>query len=340
MLIMQAHIDIEGLEEPFTQVHDVRIESGNDLLADVCTVRLPATHLGQVKQWEQQIRPGAKITVAIGYADDPERGVSYTPQTFYGYVTRTAPRQPFVIECEDATWLLRQVTINKSWGPADFPSLAGVISYVIGEVNAAFPDNGLGLQDDLPEVRFQQFRITNMNAAAVITKLQKEYGLTAYFIPGQAYHTLYIGLAYIRNSGTVVYDLYGNVVQSDLTYRRESDARLQVKVIGITRDNKRVESDPQGADGGDQRTLYRYDVTDKAALNQMAKEEAKKLVYDGFEGSLTGFLMPYVEHGMTAIVKDEDYPEREGRYHVDRVISTFGPQGGRNQVTLGVKLSA
>ena len=56
--------------------------------------------------------------------------------------------------------------------------------------------------------------------------------------------------------------------------------------------------------------------------------------YKGYTGTVTCFLEPMFEHGMTAEITDERFPARSGKYYVDTVQGSFGQNGGRQQITL------
>jgi hypothetical protein len=138
----------------------------------------------------------------------------------------------------------------------------------------------------------------------------------------------------------VKYSLSWNVITNDLTYRNEDDILLQVKAIGITQDNKKVTVDDVGDPDGEQRTLFFYNVSDKAQLKKLAEQELQKLKYTGYEGTIDTFLYPYSEPLMHAELQDPEYGEsRSGTYVIDSVKIQFGAYGARRTVELGVKLS-
>ena len=63
----------------------------------------------------------------------------------------------------------------------------------------------------------------------------------------------------------------------------------------------------------------------------------KKYKYTGFDGFLNSFLIPYAQPNMTAVLDDPDYPDqRNGRYVIDSVVTTFGVNGARRKVELGI----
>lgn len=304
----------------FRQVNNVRIEKSWRQLGDRCTIALPALS----RRLQELIKPGDAVKVTFWYLGQTQN------VEFEGFVRRVLPNIPFVVECEDNVYLLRKTNLNNSWKPT---TLKEVIKYLVDEVNKKHGSK-ITMYGQIPDVNFEQFRLSNVNAAQALEKIKEEYGLTSYFKGAE----LFSGLAYQQNSGTVKYSLAWNVIEYDLKERREEDFQLKVKVIGIKRDNTRVEVEVGDKDG-EHLTIYEYIVTDKEQLKKIGEEELKKLKFTGFEGGLTTFLYPYAEPLMKADLKDPLYGRRAGAYVIDSVTTEFGTQGARREVELGVKLS-
>ena len=108
--------------------------------------------------------------------------------------------------------------------------------------------------------------------------------------------------------------------------------------MGKDAKGKKIEA-TAGEKGGDTRTLTRPTVSDVATLKKIAEQTLKAQQYEGYRGSIRGWLQPYCEVGMGAKLRDKDYPEREGKYYVTAVKTEFSAQGGVRNVTLGIKLS-
>ena len=93
-----------------------------------------------------------------------------------------------------------------------------------------------------------------------------------------------------------------------------------------------------GDPDGEQREFTTSVVSDLNKLEEMAKAELEKLKYDGFEGDVTSFLIPYATRGMKAKLLDNEHPNREGNYFIKKVVTTFGTGGARRKITIGNKL--
>ena len=305
----------------FRQVNEVRVEKSWRELGDRCTIKLPSVK----KRLQELIKAGDPVKVTLWYLGQPQH------VEFEGFVRRVLPNIPFELECEDNVYLLRKTNLSKSWKGT---TLKEIVKYLVDQTNAKHSSR-FTMYGQIPDVNFEQFRLSNANAAHALEKLKEEYGLTSYFRGTE----LFVGLAYQQNPGTVKYSLAWNVIEYDLKERKEEDFELKVKVIGIRKDNTRVEVEV-GDKNGEHRTIFKYNVVDKAQLTKLGEEELKKLKFTGFEGTLKTFLYPYAEPLMTADLKDPLYSERRaGAYIIDSVTTEFSTEGARREIELGVKLS-
>ena len=107
---------------------------------------------------------------------------------------------------------------------------------------------------------------------------------------------------------------------------RAAQRKVAVRLKAIQKDHT-VREVVAGAPGGDSLTLVRYNLTDPQTIRRIAEEEVNKWRYDGYEGSLTGWLLPYCTYGWHARIIDPDYPERQGTYLIERVQSRISMQG-------------
>lgn len=325
MFILACNISIGA--NTYRQVNDVMIENDSARLDDRAIIKLPRIS----KVLADEIAVGDPVKIELAYS-----GV-YSGTEFTGYVASVSPKIPVVVECEDPTYLMRRVNIKKAWkADSDKPIyLATILRYIVEQVNAVGLGKSIVLREEsIPEIPFDKFRISDVTAARAIQELRDKYGLTAYFRG----HELYVGFAYVERPGEVGYNLGLNVVEDKLTFRTADQVRMKVKATAILKDNKHI-SVEFGDDVGETRQLVFYDISDKAALEKQAQEEIQKYKYDGFEGSLKTFLIPYCTHGMTAQITSPNYPDKDGRYYVEKVTTSFGVNGARRDVKLGLKVS-
>ena len=133
------------------------------------------------------------------------------------------------------------------------------------------------------------------------------------------------------------YDLALNVEKEDLTYRRAEDKKVKVVVKALMPDGtvKEVET---GSTGGE-KIEVKCATSDEASMKVRGELEVKRRTFDGYEGSITGWLIPMCKPADSVTIKDKDYPYKDGTYFVTSVTTEFGKEGGSRKIDLGFRLS-
>lgn len=262
---------------------------------------------------------GDQVEINLGYDDTNDH-------RFSGFVTRFHPKRPLEFECQDKMWTLKQVNIPKY-------TKTVTLKQLLTDILPA----GIDFQAD--DIYLGKFRITKATVVEVLNYIKKAYGLSAYFQDGK----LYTGFAYklgsqIDSQNIYEFTRYSNIIDdSNLDYIREDDINLRVTAVSIQDDNTKKEV-TVGDDLGEQRTIYAYNV-DTTTLTKLANEALEKFKYEGYRGSFTTFLQPYVKHGQAVKLVDPEIPERTGTYLVRQVTTKFGMDGGRQEIFLDRRIS-
>lgn len=267
-------------------------------------------------------RRGDPVSISLGYDD-------VNAQVFSGVITRIIPRLPLEFECEDKMFVLKQTTVDKF-------SASGVTLKSL--LTAIMPES---IPFETENIKLGKFVIEKATIAEVLNYLKKKFGIQSYFNLG----VLYVGFAYrVTSFKDIVatdlkeFEFQKNIIdESGLEYMRDDDVRLKVTAINILPDNTR-KSITVGDTLGEERTMFFYDVTD-AELTKLATEALEKLKYEGFAGSFVTFLQPTVKHGDAIKMIDPLIPDRNGVYLVRKVVTRFGLDGGRQEITLDRKIS-
>ena len=69
-------------------------------------------------------------------------------------------------------------------------------------------------------------------------------------------------------------------------------------------------------------------------LRKHANRFLDRLKINGWVGNFTTFLQPRVKHGDVVELIDSQVPDRNGKYYVKRVSTSFGMEGGRQTIEL------
>lgn len=316
MKTLTSRITIGGMV--FGGVHDVHIERSIFELAATATIKVPVTAVLRRSgtpparvETAQVISVGDPVSIALGYDGRLQT-------EFVGYVKLKNLKTPLEIECEDAFYLTRSVSVTHTGKTTlvDLLAKCGVtVAYAAPLTLADFP-------------------VDNKPASWVLGKLKTDYGLSIWFdMQGR----LYASEPYKVQGGAVKYSLRENTIsEDDLKYHRADDAKVKIKAICYMKDGKKVEA-TIGAGAGE-KTLYFYDVESEGELAALAAAELTRHTYDGYSGAITTFLEPYAEPGMIASVVDKEYGERDGNYYIEATTVGYDTGGGRRTVELGLKL--
>lgn len=298
---------------------EVEVHSSVELLADTATITLPASEYNKALEVERSVKRGDRVVIRIGYA---EVGLV---EEFAGYLLRIATDGGSItLHCEDDLHLYRKPLANKVHKQI---SLKSLLEGVCKEI-------GVGHKIDCSYAwTYDKFVVHTATAYDVLRKVQEECGADIY-IKDEVLH--------IHPPGRYVgaeryYDLALNVESEDLTYRTARDKKLQVVVKALLPDGK-VREVEIGTPGGD-KVEVKCPTSDEASMRSRGEAELKRRTYDGYEGSITTWLVPECKAGDSGSIRDKDYPHKDGTYFVASVKTSMSANGGKREVQLGYRLS-
>lgn len=321
MFILKCNIKIGNFI--FNSIAEVEITKSTDDLVDTAILKMPTKFkirsTGEAKFIEEVIKPGDQVEITLAYEGKFEK------LEFVGFVSKVSPKIPLEIHCEDAMWLLRRKNITKSFGKT---TLKEVLKEVVSGTE-------IQLSDKVPAMGIDKFIILNANGAQVLQKLKEDFALSVYL---DDEGKLYAGLEQMNNIGEVaIYDLNYNLVENNLEFKTEDEKKLKIRYTYIDKKNKKKQVEV-GDQDGELRTFHTSVISDEKKLKQMAEAELKKNKYAGFEGSVKSFLIPYATRGMVAEIRDKEHENRQGKYFIKKVVTSFGTDGARRTVTIANKL--
>lgn len=322
LFVLESTVKIAAYS--FNTVTSVEITKSVDELTDTAIITMPAQFKvrqnGTLMFTDEAIKVGDPVTITLGY----ER--YYNGVEFRGYVSKVNPKIPIEIHCEDATWLLKRKNINKAWNQP--VQLKEILQEVV-------KDTSIKLAANVPEMKIDKFIIQNANANQVLQTLKSDYGLSIYLNDNEE---LYVGLQQLNNiHQEVAYDLNYNLVENNLEYKTEESRKIKVRYTYIDKENKKKTVEVGDPDG-EIRTFHTSIISDEAKLKEMAKAELIRLKYEGFSGNVKSFLIPFATRGMTAKIINKLKPKQEGKYFINKVVTTFSDQGARRQSYITNKL--
>lgn len=300
-------------------VDSITIHKSVELLADTCEIVLPAARLNKALEVEEQIKRGDEVSVSIGYK---EVGIK---EEFKGYLQRISTDGGSIkLFCEDDLFQFRKDLPNEELKKI---SLADLLSKVVKGIGKNYKVNCSYTWV------YDKFVIRDATGYDVLKKVQEECGADIY---------LKDGVLHIHPPGEVVgkerfYDFAVNIEEAELSFRRAEDKKVKVVVKAIMPDGK-VKEIEVGSTGGE-KVEVKCHASDTASMKARGEAEVKRRTFDGYDGSITTWLIPECNPGDTASIHDGDYTYKDGTYFVRSVTTEFSEGGGKRKVELGYRLS-
>lgn len=290
-----------------------------DNLADTATIVLPEGVLNQVFNLEENIKRGSEVIIQLGYNDDLKT-------EFTGYVQRITNDGSLIIHCEDSLFLFRVSVPDKEFKNVTLKQIA---EYLVQNVDPSFTVNcDYG-------ITYEKFTIHQATAFDVLKKLQDETKGNIYF--ENENKVLHIHPAYVEVGKIVNYSYHVNIENANLEYKQKEDKKVEI-TIESTDSKGKVKSVTVGTTGGNKTTL-KVGAMSEADMKKVAESALQKQMYDGYEGTFDGWLIPVVKPTDSAHVEDLDYPYKTGSYYVKAVTTKFSSSGGVRTVKLGIRLN-
>lgn len=310
--------DIQIGDYKLGMLDKVEIVKSVEVLADTATIILPGAEYGRALEVEQKIRRGDAVSIRIGYQ---ETGLV---EEFRGWLQRIGTDGGSItLECEDDLFRTRVPVKNAEYKNIRLEELLKKVMEQVGEFEI----------DCSYTWKYEKFVCNTATAYDVLKKVQEESGADIYLTG----NVLHIHPAATKVGENIAYDFSLNIESSDLTYRKAEDRKVQVVVKALLPDGK-VKEIEVGTPGGD-RIEVKAATTDEASMKQRGEEEVKRRSFDGYEGSITTWLLPLCEPGCSAELHDADYEYKDGKYYVVAVTTEFSRDGGKRTVELGIRLS-
>ncbi len=303
-------------------VHSIEINKSVDNLVETCTISLPSTRFNQPIALEEKIKRGVKVEVSLGY-DDIEK----IPKEFKGFITSIEEKESLLkIECEGDLFLFKKTLENEQLDNVDIKEL---VKRVVDQIDSSYA------VDCQYTVNIEKFTINEMTAYDVLKKLKDDYKAMIWFDSVKS--TLHIHGTFLDKLGDVTYSMHHNVETSKLKFSKNEDKKVEVIIKGTDTNGYPIESQ-KGEKGGDTK-IVKADALNEENATKVAEDSLKALKAGSYSGSFTCWLIPFVAPGYSAEILDDEYPDREGRYYVKSVKTSFSSAGGVRTIEPGLKLS-
>lgn len=301
-------------------VESIDIECSVDNLSDTAVITLPEAFMNQVFNIGNEVKRGSEVTIKAGYDDQLQT-------EFVGYVQDVVNKDNSLkIMCEDALFLFRKIVKDVQLKPTSVPKIAQLL---IDQVDSAYK-----LVCDYT-ITYEKFVIHQATAYDVLKKLAEETKANIYFNTEKK--ELHIHPPYIEKGGEAIYSMQRNIENSSLEFKKAIDRKVEVTVEKTNLSGK-IERYTTGTTGGEKITLKVGSVS-TSDLKKIANAELIRRSADMYDGSIDGWAIPFVQPTYSIKIKDEDYPEKDGKYYAVGVTTAINESGFKRTVKIGIKLS-
>lgn len=288
-------------------------------LVDTAEIVLPGAAFNKTIDIEKQISEGEKVAIELGY-DGNNR------LEFEGYLKSISTDDGIIkLNCEDSLYLFR-----KRVNDAEHKNikLSNLINTVISEIGI-----NCSVECDY-NVTYDKFVFYQATAYDVLKKVQEDLKANIFFTN----NTLHVHAPYkiIASSETVKIDFAVNNEKSSLKYVKAADKNIEIELTITKPDGKKLTKTAGKSEG--EKKQFASPTTNPAEMDSLAKEIYNSYVYDGYEGSITGWLIPYVEPTYKISLNDADYEHKNGTYYVTGTKVSFSKEGGVREIKLGRRL--
>lgn len=296
---------------------EVKITTSVLNLSDTATITMPGQYLNTWRKIEDKVHVGDAVTIKLGYDNDLET-------EFTGYLKRISrDNNALVLECEDALWLTNKAVADMEYKSV---SLKELLTGILAQVD---PEMTVECDYDFIYEKMVVFKSTALD---VLKKVHEDTKANIWF-EGK---TLHVHPVYQQAKGDkpVIYDTEVNVQSNELKWKDQTDRKILIEVA-YTNAKGEISKQQFGIGGGEKVTRF-VKANNDGDLKKAAENEYNLWNYSGYEGSLTGWLVPVVRAGGSVRLRDKERPE--GVYYVTGVEIEFGRNGAKRKVTLGRKL--
>ncbi len=336
MFVLNSDITIGQFKK--VKPHEVKITKSVQEYVDKAVIHLPATarlqRAGEVitesADTAKQFTEGDFVKIDLGYNGK-------MVNEFTGFVSRINFKTPIEVECEGYSYLLRKKQYLKVFKNT---KLIDILTYLTVGTEITIDKKHVS---DLEITKLVLQKNTGTEALEAIKKMLNN--LVQIYFKGAVLHAELFPVVPLKN--TAYYKLGWNVAKDEslkLKEPKNEDITIVYKHTSVdgtrvegTHKLKQIVTKGKAAGDGENKEV-KSSIKDVDTLTKLAKADANKTSYKGFEGKLKTFLQPYCEPAWRASITDTKYPERSGIYLVESIEVTYGMAGARRTIGIGIKL--
>ena len=300
-------------------VNKVEITRKRSDLTAICHLTLPKNI-----RWQNAktcpLRRGDAVEIMLGYDDR----LSYV---FSGYIREIGVQTPMQLTLEDDMFRLKTIRTHR------LAYRNATLEQILADQDIPYPVSVSG------ETHIGAYRVEADTVALLLEDLHKNGFRFFFTLDNSGLPTLHAGILFDRTAAKriVVSDTVNLIEDKDLKTQHKDTMHVRVKLTSKTGKNSKTITVEKG-DKDQNAKVVSYSLPNKteAELNTMADQYLKQLKKDGLSGSLTTFGEP--QAGLLDHVAVKIDGQRIGIYQVDENEISFGTDGFRQKIKLGLRV--
>lgn len=283
------------------RISEAEISKTIEVLGDKATVVIPRRYGNGKDELKYYVSVGDRVRLELGYNGDLK-------VEFEGYIREIESGFPMRLHLDDETYPLRSNSFVKSWKNV---TLKELLEYIAPGYEIECHDASLG-----------KFQIDNQSTLWVLRFLKEHYGFYSAIRGRKLICKFKYEMA--QSKQVYVYDFAKNVKKSSLKYRRKEDRKVRIKAVSYNKDGKKITETVGSKEEYVSIKTLSYTNKTGTELRELALAEYRRMCFDGFEGSVTGFGIPQTGAGDMLKIVSVKEPEREGQYLIESVTIRYG----------------
>lgn len=283
------------------RISEAEISKTIEVLGDKATVVIPRRYGNGKDELKYYVSVGDRVRLELGYNGDLK-------VEFEGYIREIESGFPMKLHLDDETYPLRSNSFVKSWKNV---TLKELLEYIAPGYEIECHDASLG-----------KFQIDNQSTLWVLRFLKEHYGFYSAIRGRKLICKFKYEMA--QSKQVHVYDFSKNVKKSSLKYRRKEDRKVRIKAVSYNKDGKKITETVGSKEEYVSIKTLSYTNKTGTELRELALAEYRRMCFDGFEGSVTGFGIPQTGAGDMLKIVSVKEPEREGQYLIESVTIRYG----------------
>jgi len=306
----------------------IEIVSDRDKFTDTAVVKIPQ----QNKQFSEILQVNDKIKIELGYL---QKGLFVE---FEGYITSIKPENLMVLECQDASWLLKKQTIeSKIFENTTYKEL----------IEAYYTDNFNCIDAEIGTWKVG----TNATLITVMQELKSKFATLCYFQNNELFVNYDLEKEPVKQ---IIFNSTKNVIQGsdNLQFKDNEDYTAvsygvspqddgtQIEVYSYYKDASNTDIiSTQEKPNGSLNELNIPNLT-LAKLTELTENRLKTLYYSGLSGTISIIGINSFQHGDIAEIINKEQPKKNGKYLITAVSKKVNLSEGYTQTaTLGKRLA-